>query len=432
MRRLLIFLLLTFPACAEWSLSLLGQDGERAVGSSCDMGSTVIGEEIAAAFRLRNLGETAAPGSIVVQGTDFLPIDRNPPAMLGRGEFFEFVVRFRPRAPGSFSAALAGPHGAVILRAAARPAVTVQNGAGLFLGIQAPLDFGAVEIGLSRSASVVVGNFTSIALSVPAATITGPEFTVHGVLPEELTPGQSVSLEVTFAPEGRGERLAFLSIGERQIPLRGEGLQPPLPAVSLLTDLTVRSGEQHEVRIRFDEPLRTAASGELAMEAEAAGDDTLVFANGTRTAGFDLKPGDQERSLSYQTGATAGAIRFRLRIGERTDEVTVQAAEEPVRVTNASGARDASSVTLRLIALDNTCSTALLTYTFFDRQGREVGRWSGDYAASFVNYFKESRIGGVYSLHTRFPVTGDPSQVHSARVELTNRTGASRTDSILF
>jgi hypothetical protein len=433
MRLLLTFLLFAATASAQWRLFLLEQGVERAVQDACDLGSVEIGGEIAATFRLRNTaGQTATLGSITVAGANFLPLEGSPPAALGAGGVFDFIVRFQPRSAGAFSAALLGPHGSAILRASATPALTIRNGSGVPLTRDGFLDFGIVEIGLQQSNRVIVENLTGITLSAPAAAVTGPDFTLRGTVPAELTPGQSASLEVIFTPTARGERTGILSVGSRRIPLRGYAVDPPLPPARLLADAAVRSAEQRLVRIRFDEPVRSAASGELFIESAASADNTLVFANGTRAAAFELKPGDQERSFAYQTGATAGVFRFRLRLGERTEEIAVQAAEEPVRITTASGARDSDSVSVRLTALDNTLTTSLLTYTFFDRSGNQIGRWSRDYAESFFNHFKSSQIGGTYSLFMRFPVTGDVAQVHSVQVEMTNRAGVAMTDPILF
>jgi hypothetical protein len=278
---------------------------------------------------------------------------------------------------------------------------------------------------------VLIENRTAGALPVPAVSAVGPDFTLRGELPPVLDPAQSAYVEVIFTPVASGERLGALAIGARRIPLRGFGTDPPLPGISLIAAAAVRSAEQHIVRVRFEAPLRGAVWGELAIGG-AGDDDTLVFANGAKSVTFQALPGEQERSFAYQTGATAGPVRFMLRIGERLEETIVHIAEEPVRVTGARGNRDEGGVALRLTALDNTLTTSLLTYTFFDRAGKEIGRWSQDYAESFFHHFRTSRMGGVYSLFMRFPVTGDVAQVDSVRVELTNRAGVTVTDRIAF
>ncbi|MNC98577.1 hypothetical protein D3C83_165880 [compost metagenome] len=69
---------------------------------------------------------------------------------------------------------------------------------------------------------------------------------------------------------------------------------------------------------------------------------------------------------------------------------------------------------------------------FFDREGKEIGRWSRDYTEMFFRHFTTSTMGGAYSLSLRFPVTGDVMQIHSAEVEMSNRLGVTRSDRIRF
>jgi hypothetical protein len=431
MRILLLLAAVSSPLLAQpWSLYKLGSGAEQPVADVVDLGSVETGDELAVSFRLRNAGTApAVPVGVAIAGAGFT-LGGVIPANVSAGGFFDITVRFQPHSAGDFSAALEGPHGATIVRAKAVPGASIRAETGETLRSGSLLEWGAREIGGSYIRRIALENATTVPLMVQAAAA-GAEFTLADSRPIELAAGQTRWLDLSFTPATPGVWLGALTVGGKRIGLRGEGVKPPLPNVSILADDVVRSGEQHVIRVVLDAPARTAARGEIVLQTGGEPQDSsILFANGGRTAVFDVKPGDQNFSFAYQTGATFGTLKFRLRLGERSSEATVHVPAEMIRIPGVTATREPAAVTVRVSALDNTRSTSLLTYTFFDREGREIGKWSRDYAESFLNHFRKSSLGGAYSVSMRFPVTGDVTLIDSVEVEMTNNLGLARTERI--
>ena len=91
----------------------------------------------------------------------------------------------------------------------------VPNAAGLVFNT-ASLDFGAIAVNDSRKASVVVTNSSDANggnVTVNKIVVTGPGFTLAAPLAAfTLTPGQSSTITVNFAPKAAGEAVGQLSI----------------------------------------------------------------------------------------------------------------------------------------------------------------------------------------------------------------------------
>jgi len=78
---------------------------------------------------------------------------------------------------------------------------------------------------------------------------------------------------------------------------------------------------------------------------------------------------------------------------------------------------------------DTSRSTSLVSFTFFDLEGRTVspGTIQADASRAFQQYFETTDYGSVFSLRVVVPVTGDSSQVGAVDVGLSNSLGDTRT-----
>ncbi|HSW50998.1 MAG TPA: hypothetical protein VLH09_12525 [Bryobacteraceae bacterium] len=106
--RLLVALLAPLLLSAEMKLFVVRQGIEQAAGSTYDVGSIAAGEALHTQFRVRNAAVSAAwLQGLNLAGSRFsfasLP---KLPLLLGPGEASEFVVRFQPLAPISYTAYL--------------------------------------------------------------------------------------------------------------------------------------------------------------------------------------------------------------------------------------------------------------------------------------------------------------------------------------
>ncbi len=62
--------------------------------------------------------------------------------------------------------------------------------------------------------------------------------------------------------------------------------------------------------------------------------------------------------------------------------------------------------------------------TFRDQAGQELPAVSAEAGPAFVEYFRESEMGGLFRLTARFPVSGDASKLARVAVRLANGIGA--------
>ena len=96
--------------------------------------------------------------------------------------------------------------------------------------------------------------------------------------------------------------------------------------------------------------------------------------------------------------------------------------------------RTSAGLDLRLDAFDNTRSTSSMTFTFFDQSGTPLppGAISVDASGPLGQFFASSDLGGVFGLHAFFPVNGNPAQVASVEVKMTNSSGTAQTARLPF
>jgi hypothetical protein len=98
----------------------------------------------------------------------------------------------------------------------------------------ASVSFGSVEVNTVATQSVTLTSTGTVAVTVNSATLTGTGFTVSGAtFPITLTPGQTVTLNVQFAPTAAGAATGQMTItsnsstnGTSVITLSGTGTSP--------------------------------------------------------------------------------------------------------------------------------------------------------------------------------------------------------------
>jgi hypothetical protein len=124
------------------------------------------------------------------------------------------------------------------------------------LGLNTPsLSFGSVVVGHSSNLSVRASNSGTASLTISAAQISAPEFSLGApALPLTIAAGQSATLSVTFTPSAAGNVTGAISIvsdasnGSVSISLSGIGLAPGSltanPASLVFGSVTVGNSQQ--------------------------------------------------------------------------------------------------------------------------------------------------------------------------------------------
>src|SRR5260370_5694865 len=332
----LLAVFLAPAAHAQFNLFLVEGSTERAAPAVYDFGSLYTGESASAHFRVRNIsGVPATLTSLAVAGVGFtLPSPTLPVGLAPQGAI-DLTVVFGATNTGAYSASLHSDGIAILLTATLAPRLTYRTDAP-GTAFPGPVDFGSVVAGSGAERGITFRNETSLVLTVPSISVQGTDFALLAAAPsgQALQPGQGGEFTIAFAPQATGVRQGALIIGDRSYPLRGTGVDPPLPKPTVSLDLKqAASAQQGTLIVRFDVPAQARGTGIATLDFQGAADSAIVFASGGRSATFAITPGDVQAALPFQTGTTAGVLTF---TGAAT---LVASCEAPL--TNSAGSTKA-------------------------------------------------------------------------------------------
>src|SRR5262249_39299103 len=163
-------------------------------------------------------------------GTGFSLSGLTLPLTLNPSQTATFSVRFAPQSNGSVSGNIA------LTSDGSNPTVNIPlSGAGVAAGTlsanPASIAFGSVQVGSNQKQTVSITNNGGVSLTISQANVTGTGFSISGIsVPLTLTPGQSTSFSVTFAPQSAGSvsgNVALVNSGSPgtvNVPLTGTGI----------------------------------------------------------------------------------------------------------------------------------------------------------------------------------------------------------------
>jgi hypothetical protein len=451
-RALLALAILPLSAWAQLQVFQFDGVTDQAVGAVCDVGSASPGDTIETRFHVRNIGAGPATfDKLSLAGAGFrISAWPSLPYILAPAAQVEFKVAFQPDITGTFNAFLAVNTINVILRGTSTPAVTLMlAGSKTPIMAGAVIDFGSVTRGASHSQGFSLWNNGSAALTIATLSVGGVGF--RGPLdltaPVQLAPGQTKSFEIAFEPQSGTLAQGTLTVDKRSFSLKGQGLDPPLPSASITLASTVgASAQQNSLSIPLSAASQVSGTGTLTMEfqsgvAGVTDDPAIQFLSGPkRAATVTVSPGDSaakfgtQSSLAFQTGTTAGTILFTLKLGNTTQQATLNITPAPVKLDRATGVRRIDALDVSLIGFDNTYSTSQLAFTFYNSAGQALqpGAMQVDASSQFRKYFATTATGGSFALLASFPVIGDTSQISAVDVQITNSAGVVAVQRIAF
>jgi len=198
--------------------------------TNLDFGAVVIGQTQTFLVGVTNQGQTSVTVSAIAAGNaKFTTSNLTLPLVLSAGESVDLSINFTPTTTGwtygtiSFSSNASNP-----------TLVLAVSGAGTHseFGASSPssVSFGQVVMGTSSTVPVVITNPrpSNITISkLGTSGTTGSGFSVNGPpLPVTLEPGQSLTVNVTFAPQAAGSSggsLFAYGLG-LAVPLSGTGI----------------------------------------------------------------------------------------------------------------------------------------------------------------------------------------------------------------
>jgi len=390
----------------------------------------------------------------------FSILDATAPISLKAGVSVQFTVVFQgENAAGSYTGTLDAAGISVALTVIVAPALNpltyeVELASGNYTQLTTPVNFGSVQVGLNTTLNFLAVNRTTATLTVDSIGVSAGDFALAGSSPggESLAPGATAAFSIVFNPSVAGMRTGVLSVGSQPFTLTGAGVAAALPTPILSVTLcaaasagcNAESAQQGAVAVAFEAAAETAGSGSvtLAFDALTRGelDPGVVFSNGGATVPFTFNPGDMAArfggaaSIAFQTGTTAGTLTVQAEIGNQRSQQVIAIAPAMIGIAAVTGSRQTSTtspgVTVDVTAFDNTRSAGMLTFTFYDANGKPIPPGAINYqdAPAFSSYFATSTDGGQFALSAFFPVlNGAVSQVSAFTVALTNATGIATT-----
>ncbi len=305
-----------------------------------------------------------------------------------------------------------------------------------------PISFGQVLPGSGASAvlTFTVANPTILAnsVTVPAITVTGTGFTLSGLptTPVTITPGNSITFAAAFTPGGAGTYTGSLSIASRTFSLTGVSLASALPSFTININGTLASQQQPTLSVQFSQPAPVSALGTITMSFQPSvtnvTDDAAVLflATGGRVLNISLAAGAQtatynnQSSIAFQTGTTAGTITFTVAFPDTTTYTqSFTIPEAAPQLTSVTATREDPNLLINVNGFDNLYSVSQLSFTFYDPTGKVIGSPITYNAQSDFSqlFFTNNTDGGLFALSATFPVqTGSVTQVGSVTVGVTN------------
>lgn len=447
MRLAVLFLL----AAAVWAqqLTIVRPDGANDIAiptASIDVGNTSTGDFIDSRLRIRNVSTGPATlSTLEISGVGFsLQGEPSLPLTLAAGTNADFRVRFRPPAPGSYSATVRANRTVSLLMrgSAAAGLVLLLERERTVLTNGQSIEFGSAVVGERGRIGLLLRNNSATELAVPQPDVTGAGFMVTPGLPASVKAGaEAAGFGIAFEPLRAGFHTGVLRFNNWSFPLNALALAPREPyvppALFEFDPDAARSGKQARMRVKLSTPAPAAAAGALrlqftpAIEA-GAGDEAIQFlGNSSRELPVTVEAGAREVTfegkpeLVFQTGTTAGTAVFRLKLGTEEREAQVAIPAEAPRIDQVELRRGAGSVEVSLTGFDNHRTAGNVVFTFTDTVGRELPAVSAEAGTLFAGHFRTSTLGGVFRLRASFPVNGDASRLARVSVKLANSIGAS-------
>jgi hypothetical protein len=192
-------------------------------------GALPVGQNETQLISITNTGATSATlNSIAVSGAEFSTSPVNLPLTLAAGQSVDINVTFAPSGDGWTGGTVR------FYSTASNPTLTVEMG-GTGVSSQAisaspaVVSFGSVTTGSQSTLPVTITNTRSWSVVLAGIQNSGSEFSTSGAtFPMTLSPGQSIAMNVTFAPQTAGEAggsMFFYGPG-LNIPLIGTGTAP--------------------------------------------------------------------------------------------------------------------------------------------------------------------------------------------------------------
>lgn len=452
---LLALLSIAAPAAlAQLQVVTVSGTTETPLSGIVELGSTSSGDILQVQFRIRNKATGLNPLTLLsISGTGFRLHQAPPiPFPLPPNFSVDFYVQFQSEQAAPDARATLRINDltvTLIAQSRAAPVVSLLQEDGSLTRRLAgqPTVFPAVERAGASVRTFVLQNPHSTPILLNLA-VSGDSFRLANPLPQPLTLGanQSQAVEIRFEPQTTGLKTGTFFVEDRIFPLEGVSTEPapPRPSITIQTS-GIESGKQIRIAVTFGEASRAEAKGQLRFEFQpsmAGPDDAaIVFLPvNRRSMEFQVRTGDKaalfggQNEVVLQTGTTAGTLRFTAEMSGYKVETAATIAPAPAVLDKLSAFKTTSSLDLTMTGFDNTRSISEMSFTFYDTNGVVVqpGAIRSQVSQLFQDYFRNTAVGGLFSMRAIFPANAPTQSIRYVEVEVTNAAGVAKTQRIEF
>jgi len=272
---------------------------------------------------------------------------------------------------------------------------------------------------------------------------------VASTLPASIQAGYGLVFTITYVPTAYGTSTGTLTIGSsspiQAFQFAGTDTAPLVSGFSLaVTPSPLTSQQQASVTVNLSSAAPVALTGTIALAftpsvTNVTTDPAVVFldnntlqlpisfASGAQIATYTDKAGNQQSSIGFQSGTTAGTLTFTVTFPNTpvyTQSFTITPAQ--VQISSATAVAQSSAIlVVNISGYDNTYSAGALNFTFYDTSGGAYPAIAYNASGAFQsNFFSSTNTtGGAFVLQASFPVTGDITKIGSVAVSVGNSVG---------
>jgi Abnormal spindle-like microcephaly-assoc'd, ASPM-SPD-2-Hydin/Transmembrane protein 131-like N-terminal len=226
-----------------------------------------VGETYTQTVRIMNVGaKTLQIKRMSTSSADFRITGIMLPVVVAHGTSESFTILFHPREAGRKDGQISiftNSDDEPLLLKAHASIITVQTE---LTASEAAIDFADVAIGSTGKQEVSLTNVGNREVAISAISVTGQDFSVSGATGMHLSPGQSASVEVNFAPKSTGPQSGQLAA------LSGEG------SFLVLIPLSATGAEssRRAVKLNWEESPVTVAGYVVYRSADSSGPYTRL------------------------------------------------------------------------------------------------------------------------------------------------------------
>ena len=311
-------------------------------GSSTNLGSSIafpatnLGSSATVTITVLNSGGLAGTlQSVTSTGAAYqLANAPSSAAQISPGQQVSFSVSFAPAATGGNQGVLTLNLNGIIITVvlsgtgiapSLSASYTLSNGNVQPLSNGSSIAFPSVTVGSTTTAAIAIQNQGTGPGTVTGIAVTGTGFQLTGspLLPATLPAGQTLVVDIVFAPPNAGSFTGTyaISLPGQSIAgtLAGSTNPPALPSYQFTGPSGVQQPDQQpSVGLSLSSPYSLPLEGALTLTFASsvfADDPAIQFASGGRTVAFTIPANSTQAlfngiatSIALQTGTTAGAI----------------------------------------------------------------------------------------------------------------------------